>query len=55
MNLRMRWIFGVEMVKEIIKKEKAQGKLIILACHDQEILEYLSDRILCVEEGHLNS
>lgn len=48
-------ISGVEMVKEIIKKEKAQGKLIILACHDQEILEYLSDRILCVEEGHLNS
>lgn len=42
---------GVELVKELLLKLKKKGKLIIVACHDNEELEYLSDIIYAVENG----
>lgn len=42
---------GIDMVKSILLQEKARGALIVLACHDFEILKYLSDQIFSVREG----
>lgn len=42
---------GFELVKEIILEEKQKGTLIILACHNHEELETLSDVIYKVEQG----
>ncbi len=42
---------GVELVKEIVTKEKARGALVIISCHDKEILEFLSDEIYTIREG----
>lgn len=44
---------GVELVKKILLDRKEQGKLIIVACHDNQELEYLSDTIYKVEEGRI--
>lgn len=44
---------GVEQVKEILLRLRNKGKLIIVACHDNEELEYLSDVIYHVEEGRI--
>lgn len=42
---------GVERVKKMILKRKAQGALVVLSCHDKEILETLSDEIYQIENG----
>ena len=42
---------GIEMIKEIVQKRKAEGSLIIITCHDASILETLSDEIYVLEEG----
>jgi ABC-2 type transport system ATP-binding protein len=42
---------GYELVQNIILEEKRKGTLIILACHDREELEDLSDVIYKVEKG----
>lgn len=44
---------GVEIVKQIIRKEKERGALIILACHDTDILDELADAIYYLENGLL--
>lgn len=46
---------GVERVKSIILEEKRKGRTIIISCHDQQILEYLSDKIFCIEEGRIKN
>ena len=45
---------GYELMKEIILEEKKKGALIILACHDREELESLSDVIYKVEQGRFS-
>lgn len=45
---------GVEMVRYILQEERAQGALIVLACHDFNVLENLSDVIYSVKEGRVN-
>lgn len=44
---------GVEMVKQVIRKEKERGALVIIACHDMEILKELSDEIIALETGRM--
>jgi ABC-2 type transport system ATP-binding protein len=44
---------GVDLVKELILKLRDNGALIIVACHDASELEYLSDEIYSIAEGHL--
>lgn len=44
---------GIEQVKEIIKEEKDRGALVVLACHDRDILEELSDVIFTVDGGRI--
>ena len=46
---------GVEMVKQLVLEEKERGALIILACHDFSVLNYLSDEIFLVKEGSLSA
>lgn len=46
---------GVAMVKKIIQKGKDRGALIILCCHDPEVLNALADEIYHIQEGKLAS
>lgn len=44
---------SVEKVKNMILKRKEEGTLIIMSCHDKEILESLSDEIYKIENGRI--
>lgn len=44
---------GVELVRGILQELKAAGSLIIVACHDREELDALSDEIFVLEDGKL--
>ncbi len=44
---------GVTLVKQIVQEEKGRGALVILSCHDGELLKDLSDEIFLLECGHL--
>lgn len=44
---------GVTLVKQIVQEEKVRGALVILSCHDGELLKGLSDEIFLLESGHL--
>ena len=46
---------GIHLVKKLILDEKKRGKTIIISCHDHEILEYLSDKIYCIENGQITN
>ena len=46
---------GVELVRDILREEKERGALIIIACHDKEELELLSDEIFIMENGRIVS
>ena len=45
---------GVEKVKALIADAKERGAVIIVACHDAEELEELSDEIICISEGRIS-
>lgn len=42
---------GVEIVKHIVKEQKQRGALVIISCHDGEILKELSDEIFFISNG----
>lgn len=42
---------SVKKVKDVLIELRDKGKLIIIACHDKEELEYLSDVIFLMREG----
>ena len=44
---------GIRTVKNLLQKEKERGALIILSCHDAEILSELSDKIYLMENGKI--
>lgn len=44
---------GVGLIKGILDEIKANGSLIIIACHDTEELNYLSDEVYEIYEGQL--
>lgn len=46
---------GVEMVHTVLAQAKAHGALIILACHDAEELNALSDEIITIESGKITN
>ncbi len=46
---------GVQMVKRILQKEKERGALILISCHDLDILKELSDVIYLMNVGRLSS
>ena len=44
---------SVENVRKIIAKLKEKGSIIIVACHDKDELEFLSDEIYTIFEGKI--
>lgn len=44
---------GVQEIRDVLMMLKQEGKLIVVACHDNEELEYLSDIIFHVEDGRV--
>ncbi|MFD2655605.1 ATP-binding cassette domain-containing protein [Gracilibacillus thailandensis] len=46
---------GVELVKQIVHLEKERGALVIISCHDTDILDELADEIHYLENGALIS
>ena len=44
---------GIECVKQLIAEQKERGALVILSCHDTDILIHLSDEIFKLENGHI--
>lgn len=44
---------GVAQIMDLIRRERDRGALIVMACHDAEILESISDEIFTVAEGHV--
>lgn len=45
---------GVDLLKALIQREKARGALIVISCHDMEILRELSDEIYVLESGKVS-
>lgn len=46
---------GVQMIKRILQKEKAHGALIMISCHNLDILKELSDVIYLMNDGKLSA
>lgn len=44
---------GVELVKTIVAEEKSRGALVMVSCHDEEVLELLSDEIYTISDGKI--
>ena len=44
---------GVEKVREILRGLKERGSVIIVACHDREELELLTDEIIKISKGRI--
>lgn len=44
---------GIELLKDILIREKNHGSTVILSCHDYEVLRELSDSIYIVENGSI--
>ncbi len=44
---------GVQIVKDIVTEERDRGALVVLACHDFDILKFLSDEIIEIKEGRV--
>lgn len=44
---------GVELTQKLIRKECDRGALVIMTCHDREILENVCDVIYTIEHGRI--
>lgn len=44
---------GIELVKNILQKQKERGALVVISCHDSIILKELSDEIIKLEAGEM--
>ena len=44
---------GIELVKGILLEEKARGALIVLSCHERQLLESLSDELYLIQSGKI--
>ena len=44
---------GLDLVKHIVRNEKERGALVVVSCHDEEILKGMSDEVFLLEQGRL--
>lgn len=44
---------SVKKIRVMLRKLRDKGKLLIIACHDREEIEYLSDEIILMHEGRI--
>jgi len=42
---------GIVMVKDLLRREKERGALVIIACHEPAVIQELSDEIYTIENG----
>ncbi|MFP3154664.1 ATP-binding cassette domain-containing protein [Lachnospiraceae bacterium ZAX-1] len=45
--------FGIDLVKNILLRQKERGALIMIACHDLSILQNLSNEVIKMESGRI--
>lgn len=45
---------GIELVRQLIFREKKRGALIILSCHDADFLNSVSDELYMMSDGKLS-
>jgi len=45
---------GIEMLKKLIINERSRGALIVISCHDANILKELSDEVYYLKEGSIS-
>ena len=46
---------GVELTKQIIAAERERGAIVLMTCHDQDVLEAVCDVICPIENGRIRS
>lgn len=44
---------GVTMVRDLIKKEKEKGSLVLIASHNKEDIDFLADEVYRIKEGQI--
>lgn len=44
---------GVAKIRDLIRSKKSEDRVIIVACHDKEELEYLADEIVHMSDGRI--
>ena len=44
---------GIELEKNILREERERGALIVLSCHERQLLESLSDEIYVIQSGRI--
>ena len=44
---------SVALVKKLLQEKRAEGKLLVLSCHDRALLQDMSDEIFMIAEGRL--
>ncbi|SKA65694.1 ABC-2 type transport system ATP-binding protein [Eubacterium uniforme] len=44
---------GVTMVRDLIKKEKEKGSLVLIASHNKEDIEFLADEVYRIKDGQI--
>lgn len=45
--------YTVERIKELLLELRSEDRIILVACHDREELDYLSDVIIHIQEGRI--
>ena len=45
---------GIDLVKNIVQRQKERGALVVISCHDSAILQTLSDYIIKLKEGSID-
>jgi ABC-2 type transport system ATP-binding protein len=44
---------GVKQIRDVIRGLADENRIIIVACHDKDEMDYISDNILMMSEGHI--
>lgn len=44
---------GIDQITDLIRREKMRGILIVIASHDQHLLQQLADEVYTVTDGHV--
>lgn len=46
-------IYGVKKIRDVIRSLVDKNRIIIIACHDKEEMEYLADRVITMSKGKI--
>ena len=51
----MHWMQGVAMIAQLIRKECQCGALVVVACHDADFVQSVSDVVIQIQAGRVTS